>query len=150
MEKKFELWLNQINNFKEKIFRNRKCLLKRENDDLEILLKSTYIRKFNFKGKIYNVGYLNSKLYRSDLGHKIMLLVKNLDFAAIYYYEGKNNKTIFSLRSLDFDVSKIAENFGGGGHNCASGLSITGFYNVLPDVKIQNFENDNLLDSIYF
>ena len=151
LEKRLDLWLNQINEFKEnKLLEIGNILLKKENDDLETLSKSIYIRKFNFRDKIYNVGYVNSKLYRSDLGNKIMLLVKNLDFAGIYYYEGKNNKTIFSLRSLGFDVSKIAEHFGGGGHNCAAGVSIAGFCNVLPDIRIQNFENSNLTDLIYF
>ena len=48
---KFELWLNQINNFEEKNFRNRKCFIGKENDDLEILLKSTYIKNLILKVK---------------------------------------------------------------------------------------------------
>lgn len=151
LEKNFNVWLKQINNFKEeKLLEIGNILLDKENKDIEILLKSVYVKKFDFNGNVYNVGYLNSKLYRSDLGHKVMLNIKNLDFAAIYYYEGGIDKTVFSLRSLSFDVSKIAENFGGGGHNCASGLSINGYHNILPNVILQNLENRNILDSIYF
>ena len=149
-EKKLSLWLEQVNNFNEQYFLEiGKILLIKENDDIKTMLKSVYIKKFYINDAIFNVGYVNSKLYRSDLGNLIMLKYNFLDFAAIYYYEGKYNKTIFSLRSLGCDVSKVASHFGGGGHNEAAGLSIKGKYIELPNVILKK-SNDIYYDKTVY
>lgn len=142
LEKDFETWKEYIedNSKVDDLINIGKILLTKENDNLNQLLRSSYEKNFKVNDKVYNVGYINSKLYRSDLGHMIMKKHNNIDFAACYYYEGKYNTTVLSLRSLDFDVSKIAKLFGGGGHKCAAGLSIKGFHNCLPNLEV-NLEN---------
>lgn len=58
---------------------------------------------------------------RSELGH--VLALKTNSFSLIFTYENKKWKC--SLRSVDdFDVSKIAEKYGGGGHKNAAGFII--------------------------
>ena len=88
------------------------------------------------------VGYVNSKLYRSDLGSNLLKKYEDIDLAAVYFYNGKYNTTTFSLRSLEkreesdeqkeIDVSKIAELYGGGGHPCASGITLKGVHVYIP------------------
>ena len=58
---------------------------------------------------------------RSELGH--VLALKTNSFSLIFTYE--KGKLKCSLRSVDyFDVSKIAEKYGGGGHKNAAGFII--------------------------
>lgn len=86
-----------------------------------------YVNKaelIDFDGhKVYAVNV--QKEFRSEVGHK--LAEKTNTFGMVFYYE--NNKWKVSLRSVsDFDVSKIAEKYGGGGHkNAAAFLLDTEF-----------------------
>lgn len=58
---------------------------------------------------------------KSELGHR--LAEKSGTFGIVYCYEG--GKWRFSMRSLpDFDVSVIAQKFGGGGHKNAAAIHI--------------------------
>lgn len=154
-----DLWLNKLPNYQEmfdgltlekktvnnwyNLLFNSSCdniiklidkgsiLRKKINDDLKNLESKSYIRKFNFKDVDFNVVYCNSSLLQSDLGN---YLVKkfNVDFAAIYHYNGKRNKTVFSLRGINrINLSEVAQVYGGGGHYNASGCSITGIVDEL-------------------
>ena len=79
----------------------------------------------------YNIAYLNSNVYKSDLGNYLVEQENpKCDFAVIYNYDDKTNKTWFSLRSSDqkVDVSYIAKLFGGGGHRNASGVTLNGLH----------------------
>ncbi len=69
----------------------------------------------------HKVPSVNSSFFQSELGNT---LSANNKFAAVYYYSGGEYK--FSLRSKNtgLDVSKIASNYGGGGHKNAAGFSI--------------------------
>ena len=59
--------------------------------------------------------------YSSDLGN--LLAKESGTFGCTYYYDGKKQIWMYSLRSVgDFDVSEIAIAYGGGGHFSASGF----------------------------
>lgn len=50
-------------------------------------------------------------------------LAQNAPFGASYY--DRVDARVFSLRSRDIDVSKIAASYGGGGHHHAAGFQMT-------------------------
>lgn len=74
------------------------------------------------KGWGLTIGVVNAPYFMSsDLGHA---LAKTHD-VGMTWYERKDGKTVFSLRSIgDIDVSKIAMKFGGGGHLNAAGFEM--------------------------
>jgi oligoribonuclease NrnB/cAMP/cGMP phosphodiesterase (DHH superfamily) len=92
-----------------------------------------------FISKTYNVSVMNSSMWRSELGNKLMKSnfnnndkkekskekVEECDFSMIWYYDGNDKQYMISLRSIDekADVSQIAKHFGGGGHRNASGFT---------------------------
>ena len=60
--------------------------------------------------------------FASDVGD--ILAKRSLTFGATYFTDGED-RTVFSLRSIgDFDVSKLARLFGGGGHKNAAGFTL--------------------------
>lgn len=62
----------------------------------------------------------------SDLGHA--LATESGTFGLVYYFDGRSDKWCFSLRSNgDYDVSKIAKSYGGGGHKNAAGFDMDTF-----------------------
>lgn len=70
-----------------------------------------------------------SRIYRSVLGNKLAILNEKAGLPAIgivyYYYDGRVH---ISLRSKgEYDVSKIAEFYGGGGHKNAASFSVPDF-----------------------
>jgi nanoRNase/pAp phosphatase (c-di-AMP/oligoRNAs hydrolase) len=63
--------------------------------------------------------------FSSDLGH--VLAKKAGTFGMVYQYDGGNRHWLFALRSVGaFNVGRIAQDFGGGGHVNAAGF-------MLPD-----------------
>lgn len=64
-----------------------------------------------------------NKMYSSDIGH--LLAVESGTFGAVWY--AVDAKTVeVSLRSAgEFDVSKIARHYGGGGHRNAAGFRVS-------------------------
>ncbi|MBA43013.1 MAG: hypothetical protein CMF62_03275 [Magnetococcales bacterium] len=92
--------------------------------------------------KSYMVCFLNSNMYKSDIGNKIITeIYPYADFSAIYSIDDYTNSTLFSLRSTDehTDVSEIAKFLGGGGHRNASGIKLSYLTCVLPGVMYDNF-----------
>jgi uncharacterized protein len=84
-------------------------------------LFETHITPIKFLGK--KVFALNSPLFHSQAGHE--LAKKMPPFGVVWYRKGDTWKV--SLRSIGrFDVSKIAEKYGGGGHRNAAGFRISG------------------------
>jgi uncharacterized protein len=67
-------------------------------------------------------------IYSSDAGHMMIEQNPGAYFAACYYINNKD-EYVFSLRSDDSraNVSKIAEQFGGGGHRNAAGFKVKSF-----------------------
>lgn len=62
----------------------------------------------------------------SETGNMLLNKHPNAPFAATFFISLNTNKVIFSLRSENHreDVSKIAKQYGGGGHRNASGFTI--------------------------
>ena len=139
LQKKLELWekiiSDNLQSYIDKLIKTGKVLKLKEGRDVDDLLKSSYSKRLKLNDKTYKVAYVNSKLYRSDLGHELLKKHTDCNFSAVYFYSGLYNKTHFSLRALEngTDVSKIAESFktGGGGHKCAAGLTLKG-----PNVEL--------------
>lgn len=70
----------------------------------------------------HRVPVVNSSLYSSEVGHRLCDLYPEAPFAA-YYFDRGDGKRQWGLRSVgDFDVSAVAEQYGGGGHKNAAGF----------------------------
>lgn len=149
IEKHFLLWEFYIDYFVKNgdIFYTAlgigRTLLKNKNNEVSDILNKYYKKIFQIKDKKYNVAYINSPIHGSDLGHNLLQHFDDIDFAAIWTFDGQ--KTRFSLRSREngTDVSKIAELYNGGGHFCAAGCSLNGFHSNLPGI-IQEKSSKNL------
>ena len=67
------------------------------------------------------------RAYRSDVGN-LICSTQNCDFAAVYWFDYKNNQWLVSLRAKkdsSFDLSEITANLpNGGGHPKAAGFTI--------------------------
>lgn len=103
------------------------------------------------KGKYYLIGYVNSRILQSDIGNKAFGIFPLLSFSAVYYIDDWDDRTFFSLRSLDenCDVSTVAKHFGGGGHRNASGCAIDHVTNVLPAKIYGGINLYHLLEKVY-
>lgn len=69
------------------------------------------VPKFSkIKDKYYMIGYVNSTICKSDIGHHIFNRFNLIDFSATYSINDVTDSTSFSLRSVDTgsDVSDIA------------------------------------------
>jgi len=95
-------------------------LLKQQKLNVNRLLKARHTVKLNsIKGLAVNAP----GMFASDLGHE--LAEKSGTFGLTYFFHGKDQRFECSLRSIgDFDVSKLAVQFGGGGHKNAAGFRI--------------------------
>jgi phosphoesterase RecJ-like protein len=67
----------------------------------------------------------NTKVTDTEEFINFVLSVKDVDIA-IFFKEEDGGKTRVSFRSDIIDVSKLANNFGGGGHRCASAATVLG------------------------
>lgn len=95
-------------------------LVKQQQLNVSRLLKARHsVRLNNIKGLAVNAP----GMFSSDLGHE--LANKSGTFGLTYFYHGKRKCYECGLRSIsDFDVSKLAQAFGGGGHKNAAGFSV--------------------------
>lgn len=99
----------------------------------EGLLKN-YIKNTSFiKYEGYDIPVVNAVNLISEVGNRLCLEFK-VPFSISYCDRVQDNLTSFSLRSVgNFDVSKIAKKFGGGGHKNAAGF-------VLQDATIESIQ----------
>lgn len=65
----------------------------------------------------------------SELGNEISVGHK----FGVVWRQVQDGSVVYSLRSHEFDVSKLAQSFGGGGHKLASGFSVS---NVMEHLKL--------------
>jgi nanoRNase/pAp phosphatase (c-di-AMP/oligoRNAs hydrolase) len=73
----------------------------------------------------YNAIAINSTVHQSEIGNKLCKQHPDHPFAAIYTIHDHEDVR-FGLRSIgDFDVSAIAQKFGGGGHKNAAGFQVS-------------------------
>lgn len=86
------------------------------------LIKSLLKNSFRVVIMGDEVPIVNAPFFQSEMAAELAV---GESFAAAYYFDGDDYK--FSLRSQDggHDVSKVAANFGGGGHKNASGFRIS-------------------------
>lgn len=89
------------------------------------IVAKTHSKKIN-KYKDYNVCFVNCDSdISSDVGNILTSNKEwNIDFAILWRHNNPKNIYTISLRANNkVDVSKIAEQFGGGGHKNASGFA---------------------------
>jgi nanoRNase/pAp phosphatase (c-di-AMP/oligoRNAs hydrolase) len=116
----FDSWNAYLTKSNAKVLSSRgKDILKVFNQDIEGFAKQSHkITLSGIEGLACNVP---SK-YASELGN--ILAKESGTFGVTYCFDGASNLWLYSLRSIgDFDVSKIALEFGGGGHKNAAGFS---------------------------
>lgn len=95
----------------------RKCVIRRDTDDLGVLAPWNNGGYWAATGLACNAP----AFLASDLGHELAL--KSCTFGLVWYV-ASDLRVHCSLRSNgDYDVSAIAKSFGGGGHRNAAGFS---------------------------
>lgn len=129
----FESWKKLENEeYLNELIKKGKILESYQKKMIQIICRASTIKSQKFDDKIYNVAYVNTNLFKNEVGNK---LVDNpdCDFSVVYNYDDAKNLTKFSLRSIDSktDVSQISQIFGGGGHRNAAGYTKLGFHNSL-------------------
>ena len=73
----------------------------------------------------YKIPAVNTCVFESEIGNKLLSLYPNSPFSATYYKEANGDEK-WSLRGNGkVDVGAIAKTFGGGGHRDASGFRKT-------------------------
>jgi len=113
--------LNKLGWGKYKLDDNDLLLLQldKEKIDRYIQQKNDKIKKVKVYG--YTAGVVFAEQYISELGNKICEMNGDIDFCIIII-----NNEVMSFRTVkDIDLSKIAKNYGGGGHTKASGALIS-------------------------
>lgn len=72
----------------------------------------------------HTVPIVNTANFQSDVGELLLRQFAEAPFAAAYHDDGRGWRR-WSLRSRgDFDVSAVAQRFGGGGHKAAAGFAV--------------------------
>jgi len=69
----------------------------------------------------HKVPIVNATEFRSEVVNRLCERYPEAPFAAAYYDNEKGERA-WSLRSLEFDVSEVARQLGGGGHKNSSGF----------------------------
>lgn len=123
----FDNYLKYLNNdvLTNGINTNGTLMLKYKNNLIKDAVKPTSIKLVKIKDNYFIVSFLNSNIFKSEIGNKINHgKYDMIDFSCVYSFTESIKSYNISLRSMfkKVDVSKIASYFGGGGHYCASGL----------------------------
>lgn len=96
-------------------------LLKADTIAINSVCKHASLKEF--EGHL--VPVCNTPLLNSDVGHQLLILFPAAKFS-ITWYMGREGDIKVSFRANgDFDVSQLAQKFGGGGHHSASGCRFT-------------------------
>lgn len=95
-------------------------LVKQQQLNVRRLLNTRHVLRLNnMEGLAVNAP----SIFASDLGHELAKISGT--FGLTYQYHGKRHCYECSLRSIgEFDVSELAQNFGGGGHKNAAGFNM--------------------------
>lgn len=100
-----------------------KKLLNMEEDKIERYIRRKKREIVQTKIGNYFVGVVYAESYLSELGNELSKEHPHLDYIAILNMGSK--KISFRTTHDDIDVSEIAGNYGGGGHQKASGCNLT-------------------------
>lgn len=114
-------------------------------------LEYANIKFCKIKDAYYFVAYINTTLYKSDIGNQLCLKNPFIDFSAVYSISDVNDCTHFSLRSTNkqINVSELSTKLGGGGHRNASGVKVDYITNKLGKV-IDSGNLYPLLNNVYY
>ena len=115
----FEIWDELMKAPLSELARDGEAIARKHSKDVREMIESLAYRS-EIAG--HDVPVLNCPyFYSSEAGH---IMAEGEKFAACYW-DGPDHRT-YSLRSNEagLDVSKIAEQFGGGGHRNAAGYKI--------------------------
>lgn len=99
-----------------------------------------------------NVAMVNTNVFKSEVGNRIMTKKPFCDFAAPYSIKS-DGTTLFSLRSTDYhgSVAHIAKHFmHGGGHRNASGCAINSPTNCITSNVINISINKIIMNCLKF
>jgi len=104
----------------EEVVRVGKILL--QNDEIRVKEISQQTRMINFEN--YQIPCVNSPTLISEIGHTLLNDYPDAPFS-MSFFVSKKGEVSCSLRSRgDFDVSTLAQKFGGGGHIAAAGCRL--------------------------
>lgn len=95
---------------------NGKVLLALQKETMERYKRKSAIVELS---KGVTVAVCNAGMWVSELGNQ---LAADADFALVWGYDHAKDTMGVSLRSLGFDVSRVARLYGGGGHAKAAGM----------------------------
>lgn len=124
----------------------------RDDSIIEQLAKKCIVNFMEINGRYYFVACLNSAgILRSELGNRVLLLLKNANFSMIYAHDQYSGSTSISYRSLGdrSDCTEIARLNGGGGHRNASGAGIPFKVESPPGRVIDPYRSYYVLDGLY-
>jgi oligoribonuclease NrnB/cAMP/cGMP phosphodiesterase (DHH superfamily) len=129
LEKDFEIW-KQFNVTTAVVGGTH--IKKFRDQQIERALKKVNFFTIEIEGEdIYQVPCLNTTENISEIGNK--LCKRYPEYAFSMTFQVLKDKTSYSLRSIgNFDVSKVAKRFGGGGHRNAAGFTLS-FNSLLKD-----------------
>ncbi len=101
----------------EDLIKEGNVLVKYQNQIIDKLCKNARLTKVAG----YEVMVVNSAVLQSEIGNLLCKQHPQIAFSVVYFDVA--NQRNFSLRSIgDFDVSKIAMKYNGGGHKNAAGF----------------------------
>jgi len=96
-------------------------LVKHKRKTIELVSTRTH---YSTIGNYEGIPTVNSDSYVSDLGHTLVKAYPDAPFVAIWCMRRDGTRK-YSLRSDgEFDCSKIAKQYGGGGHKAAAGFVV--------------------------
>ena len=101
------------------------AILKADQQNVEIVIKRSL--SFVSIAGYSNIPAVNSSVYESEIGSRLLSLYPDAPFSAIYYDVEGGTSVYWSLRSRsgsNIDVGKIAGTLGGGGHPAASAFRV--------------------------
>lgn len=104
-----------------------KPLLNQFHRRIEELISTAVIRQIRIDGMLYYAYVTNTDDHEivSDALNTLLKRFKSPGEFALNYSKTEDGKLKFELRSVgEFDVSKIAKYFGGGGHKNAAGFTL--------------------------
>lgn len=132
------------------------AILKNNSNMITQAIKCASPKLITINQNHYFVCYLNSSVFKSDIGNKVFDIYPDANFSAIYSFDDFTNSTVFSLRSTDerTDVSRLAKFYNGGGiisggHRNASGVKIPLITSSLPGISYDNGQLYESLKTIY-
>jgi len=132
------------------------AILKNNSNIITQSIKGASPKLITINQNHYFVCYLNSSVFKSDIGNKVFDIYPDANFSAIYSIDDLTNSTVFSLRSTDerTDVSRLAKFYNGGGmisggHRNASGVKIPLITSTLPGLSYDHGQLYESLKTIY-